>query len=621
MPNALAGEQSPYLLQHAGNPVNWRPWSDEAFKLAREQDKLVFLSVGYSTCHWCHVMAHESFESNKVAEVLNHHFINVKLDREERPDIDALYMNYLQLTTGQGGWPMSLWLDCEGRPVFGATYFPAEDKHGRAGLIRIAHELARVWRDDRTKLLEQGRKVMQHLQQPPEPVSANPIQVDIALDDFLENCHQRFDEQNGGFGGAPKFPRPVILDALMSLAKRESPLDPESTMAWRMTHRTLQAMAQGGMYDHLGGGFHRYSVDRFWHVPHYEKMLYDQGQLALCYLEAWEISGDTSLRLVAEGSLRYMADTLSDEGGAFHAAEDADSFEKEGDDHAIEGAYWTWRDEDIQKLLDPKAAAVFCAAYGVEAQGNARPESDPHGELVGRNTLHRIRSDASLADTFGDSIREIQASLKASHDVLANARCRRPQPHRDDKIITAWNGLAIAAFARGGRLLDESKWTRKAIAAAEFIRKQLQQDGQLYRSWRKKVSPAIAVADDYVFLIYGLLELHRADTNGGWLAWILELQHQLDVKLWDEERQGYVMRPQLDGTTLMTLRSDYDGAEPSANHLSILNLEQLVELTGEERYKRRIEQLMQAGARCLEHTFAVPVLIKALAKRSTRIHG
>ena len=614
MANALTDAQSPYLLQHADNPVDWQPWSDAAFEQARKQDKLVFLSVGYSTCHWCHVMAHESFESEKVAKVLNHHFICVKLDREERPDIDALYMQYLQLTTGQGGWPMSIWLDSRGQPVFGGTYFPAEDRDGRSGLIHICHQLARVWRDDRDKLLEHARKVMDHLQQPPERLPSVNFKAEIALEDYLGNCRQRFDAEHAGFGSAPKFPRPSVLDALMALAHRESPDKPQETRAWTMSHETLLAMARGGMHDHLGGGFHRYSVDRYWHVPHYEKMLYDQAQLAISYLDGWKLSGERRLREVAEGILQYLVDDMKDGAGAFHAAEDADSLERPDDEHAIEGAYWTWRAEEIQSLLEPKDAAIFCAAYGVETDGNARPESDPHGELKGRNTLYEARAPRELTTTFDCSLEEIEKSLEASKATLLGARRKRPLPHRDDKIITAWNGLVIAAFARAGRLLEQEHWSREATAAAEFLRRELWVDGQLYRSWRKTHSPAKAVADDYAFLIRGLLELHQSTPGEGWLDWALELQDQLDATLWDEERQGYVMRPKLQGRTLMTLRNDYDGAEPSANHMALLNLQELVELTGKETYKERVEQLIQAGAPSLKQSFAVPVLVRALSK-------
>lgn len=616
MPNALTGEQSPYLLQHADNPVDWVPWSDEAFRLARQRDKLVFLSVGYSTCHWCHVMAHESFECERVAEVMNHHFINVKVDREERPDIDTLYMQYLQLISGSGGWPMSVWLDSTGQPVFGGTYFPSENRQGRAGFTTVCQELARVWRDDRAKLLDHAKKVMIHLRKKPEPIPQNSFSTEMALEDYLENCRQNFDDELGGFGHAPKFPRPAVLDALMAVAKHQSPKDPESTKAWRMTQRTLTAMAMGGMNDQLAGGFHRYSVDRFWHIPHYEKMLYDQGQLVMSYLEAYEISGDDILKQTAEDILHYLVETMLDNDDAFHAAEDADSLETADSKHAIEGAYWTWRIEEIEKLLEPKDASIFNAAYGVEIDGNARPESDPHGELIGRNTLHRIKTDANLARTFDCSVQDIRDSLKASKATLLEARKKRPLPHRDDKIITAWNGLAIAAFARAGRILKSEKWTKFAKKAAEFLHQELWHDEQLYRCWRQQRASAPAIADDYTFLIQGLLELYQTDGNGDWLIWAEQLQQQLDETLWNTEWQGYVMRPKLEGRVLATMRNDYDGAEPSPNHVAILNLQQLAEITGKDDYSRRAGELIQAGARSLKQTFAVPVLITALAKSS-----
>ncbi len=615
MPNALIGEQSPYLLQHSDNPVDWMPWSDQAFAEARQQDKLVFLSAGYSTCHWCHVMAHESFENEKVAKVMNHHFINIKIDREERPDIDALYMQYLQVTTGQGGWPMSVWLDGEGRPVFGGTYFPPEDKHGRAGFVRICQELARLWRDERSKLLAHADKVMEHLQKIPETEAQN----NHVCSCYLKSCHEIFDVELGGFGGAPKFPRPALLDTLMTLAKQECPNDPESTEAWRMTLRTLQAMALGGMHDHLAGGFHRYSVDRYWHIPHYEKMLYDQGQLATTYLEAWEISGDVWLLRVAEGILSYLSETMLDDSGAFHTAEDADSFETADAQHPIEGAFWTWRAEEIQRLLPPMDAAIFSAAYNIQANGNARPESDPHGELEGRNTLHRVKTDANLAQLYDCSMRAIEDSLATSRATLLAARLKRPLPHRDDKIITAWNGLTIAALAKAGRLLNNKKWLEHATTAAMFFKIQYLDDGDLFRSWRSgKKSSAPAIADDYVFLIHGLIELHHADIEGKWLSWAEELQQKLDDKLWDESLAGYVMRPQLQGKALMTLRNDYDGAEPSPNHLAILNLQQLAKATGMGTYKKQADALLKAACKRITDPFAAPIFVRALANKNDR---
>ena len=455
MPNALIDETSPYLLQHAHNPVEWMAWSEQAFEQARAEDKLVFLSVGYSTCHWCHVMEHESFENERVAEVMNHHFINVKVDREERPDIDATYMAYIQATTGQGGWPMSVWLTPDAKPVFGGTYFPPDDRHGRPGFQRVCHELARLWRDDRDKMESNARAAMEHLRQ---ESSGNAVLRGLPdpkiFGDYLDRCEAMFDPEWGGFGGAPKFPRPVVIRTLMQLGERFGFETDEGKMAWQMTDRTLKAMAAGGMHDQLAGGFHRYSVDRYWHVPHYEKMLYDQAQLAMAYLDGWQISGDESFREVTEGIFRYLMETMRDSGGAFHAAEDADSLPAADAAHKREGAFWTWEAAEISALLRPRDAAIFCAAFGVEAQGNSRPESDPHGELEGQNTLFRAMRDDALANMFDCPESEIRERLAVAAAVLLEARGKRPPPHRDDKIVAAWNGLAIGALARGARLLE-----------------------------------------------------------------------------------------------------------------------------------------------------------------------
>ncbi len=474
MPNALIHETSPYLLQHAHNPVDWRAWGEEAFECARAEDKLVFLSVGYSTCHWCHVMERECFENTRVAQVMNHHFINVKVDREERPDIDATYMAYVQAATGQGGWPMSVWLTPDGKPVFGGTYFPPEDRHGRPGFTRVCHELGRLWRDDRTALQTHAERMMEHLREDArEAAPARGLPGVRVFGDFLDRCEGMFDPEWGGFGGAPKFPRPVVLRALMRMAERYGMNGGEGAMAWGMCDRTLRAMAAGGMHDHLGGGFHRYSVDRYWHVPHYEKMLYDQAQLAMAYLDGWQISGEVLFREVAEGICRYLLETMRDGRGAFHAAEDADSLPAPEAEHPREGAFWTWDAAEIAGLLDPREAELFSAAFGVEADGNARPESDPHGELAGCNTLFRAMRDDELAARFGCPESEIRERLAAAGRRLAAERGKRPAPHRDDKIVTAWNGLVIGALARGARVLERPDWITAAGQAAEFLKREL----------------------------------------------------------------------------------------------------------------------------------------------------
>jgi uncharacterized protein YyaL (SSP411 family) len=612
MANALANETSPYLLQHAHNPVDWQPWSEEAFAQAKKEDRLVFLSIGYSTCHWCHVMERESFENDAIAAVMNENFVCVKVDREERPDIDATYMAFVQATTGQGGWPMSVWLTPEGKPVVGGTYFPPEDRYGRAGFPKLCAEIGRLWKEDHKRMEDSAEKIMDHLR---GEASGDAVLIgmpdDKVFGNFLDRCESMFDPSLGGWGGAPKFPRPVVPRLLQQLADRFGSDEAESAL--QMTSRTLRAMAAGGMHDQLAGGFHRYSVDRYWHVPHYEKMLYDQAQLALLYLESWQATGEERDREVAEDIFRYVLDEMLDPCGAFHAAEDADSLPTPESTEKREGAFWTWESAEIYRLLDARTAAIFCVAFGVEEAGNARPESDPHEELVGQNTLYRAMSLAALAEQFDLSEDEIEAILSKAGKILLAARKRRPPPHRDDKIITSWNGLMIAALARGARLLDRADLLNVAKGALDFIRRELWDGDYLWRSYRGKRGDAPAFAADHAFLISGLIEMHAADGNPEWLSWARGIQGALDAEHWEETRAGYVIRTELAGETLLVIREDYDGAEPAANHVAAENLLKLAMLLDEPAYAKRAEAIFRAEARTAEaQPFAVPVLLGAL---------
>jgi uncharacterized protein YyaL (SSP411 family) len=612
MPNALIDETSPYLLQHAHNPVDWQPWGEAAFARAEAEDKLVFLSIGYSTCHWCHVMERESFENETIAAVMNRHFVCVKVDREERPDIDATYMAFVQATTGQGGWPMSVWLTPQGKPVVGGTYFPPEDRYGRAGFPKLCAEIGRLWKEDRQRMVDSAEKIMAHLRgEADRDAVVVGLPGEKVFGDFLDRCESMFDPALGGWGTAPKFPRPAVPRLLLQLADRFG--GEEAEVALQMTSRTLRAMAGGGMHDQIGGGFHRYSVDPYWHVPHYEKMLYDQAQLALLYLEAWQAGGDDRDREVAEKIFRYVIDELRDPCGAFHAAEDADSLPSARSMEKREGAYWTWEPSEIYVLLDARSAAIFCAAYGVEEGGNARPESDPHEELVGQNTLYRAKALDALAEQFDLPEAEIQSILGKAGKILLAARKLRPPPHRDDKIITAWNGLMIAALARGARVLDRSDLLASAAAAATFIRAELWDGERLWRSYRGKRGDAPAFAADHAFLISGLIEMHGADADPAWLDWAREVQSVLDRDHWDDSRAGYVMRTELAGETLLTIREDYDGAEPAANHVAAENLLKLAVLFDDPAFAKRAEAILRAGAKAAEaQPFAVPVLLGAL---------
>jgi uncharacterized protein YyaL (SSP411 family) len=429
--------------------------------------------------------------------------------------------------------------------------------------------------------------------------------------DYLDTCESMFDPRHGGFGGAPKFPRPTLMLTLMQLRERFPAESDERNMAWDMTGKTLRAIALGGIHDHLGGGFHRYSVDAYWHVPHYEKMLYDQAQLALAYIAAWQVSKDGLFRKTAESTLDYVIAEMCDPGGAFHSAEDADSHRRFGDTHKHEGAFWTWTAEEISSLLDPMPAAIFSMAYGVEAEGNARPESDPHGDLEGQNTLYRALGNDKLAQAFGLPEDEIERLLAESSAKLLAHRAARPKPHRDDKVITAWNGLMIAALAQAAAAFRAEAYLNAVTTAARFIRENLW-DGTLHRSHRGKRGNAKAFPADYAFLIAGLIDLHAVDPSGGWLDWAVELQAVMDRETWSEEKIGYVMSSEMNGATLLTIREDYDGAEPSPNHVAALNLLRLAVLTDTEAFAKRAESLLRTGAGTLEkQVFAAPVLLAA----------
>src|SRR5688572_21442147 len=471
MPNRLAREQSPYLLQHANNPVDWYPWSQDAFAAAREAGKPIFLSIGYATCHWCHVMERESFEDEGVARVLNDLFVSIKVDREERPDVDRVYMTFVQATTGSGGWPMSVWLTPTLQPFYGGTYFPPAARWGKPGFAEILQEIARVWREERDKVLQSAAGIVERLrgfgssgsrgsQVPPAAI------LDRAAGEFAAS----FDARRGGFGSAPKFPRPSELLFLLREHARTGSNEPRD-----MAVVTLRSMALGGMRDHLGGGFHRYSVDADWRVPHFEKMLYDQAQLALAYVEAAQVSGDTFFADVAIDTLDYVRRDLADPGGAFYSAEDADSAPPElpssAAAHKMEGAFYIWTDEEIQEVLGADAE-MFRERYGVRPEGNA--PFDPQNEFTNKNLLYTARPIEEIASATSRSGADVEAALRRARIALLERRSRRPRPHLDDKVLTAWNGLTIAAFARTARVLaGQSRFLEDARRAAQFIRSHL----------------------------------------------------------------------------------------------------------------------------------------------------
>ncbi len=593
--NRLAHEKSPYLLQHAHNPVDWYPWGEEAFAKARRENKPIFLSVGYSTCHWCHVMAHESFESEEVAAIMNREFVNIKVDREERPDVDRVYMTFVQATTGGGGWPMSVWLTPDLKPFVGGTYFPPDDRYAQPGFKKVLERIASAWKQDHEKIAGQGTKIIEALReaQTAESGAAEKIDTKI-LDAAYEQFSRSFDARDGGFGSAPKFPRPVTLNFLSRFYARD-PSSESAKDALEMNLVTLRKMAAGGMHDHLGGGFHRYSVDRYWHVPHFEKMLYDQAQLAVAYLDAFQITQDRQFESVARDVLDYVARDMTSKEGGFFSAEDADSLFEHGKPGHGEGVFYVWTKNEIDAALG-NLAEIFDFHYGVQSHGNAPEGSDPQDEFRGKNVLIERHTAAETAQHFRKSEDEVRQSLARSREELLSIRSKRPRPHLDNKIIGAWNGLMISACARAAQVLDEPRYLESATRAAAFIRTHLWDESKktLYRSYRGGRSDVEGFADDYAFVIQGLLDLYGASLDIEWLKFAIELQETQDRLFFDEKSGGYFSTTGKDASVVLRMKDDNDSAEPAASSVAALNLLRLAQIRGEKQWQGRAEKTIGA---------------------------
>jgi uncharacterized protein YyaL (SSP411 family) len=621
--NRLAREKSPYLLQHAHNPVDWFPWGAEAFEKARRENKPIFLSVGYSTCHWCHVMERESFENEEIAKILNAHFVAIKLDREERPDVDRVYMTFVQATTGGGGWPMSVFLTPDLKPFFGGTYFPPEDKWGRPGFKTVLARIHELWQRDREKLARSGDELVKRLQEMTAVGGAQGRPDATVLDTAFKQFASIYEPSYGGFGGAPKFPRPSVLHFLMRYYARTGKRE-----ALEMTVHTLRKMADGGMHDHLGGGFARYSVDNEWHVPHFEKMLYDQAQLACAYLEAYQLTHDPSFADTARDILDYVLRDMTGKDGQFFSAEDADSPLPNAPSEKGEGAFYVWEQKEIVPALGEDAVAVFIFYYGVKAGGNVA--SDPHGELTNKNVLIVSATIDETAKKFGKSADEIRAMLDQSRKKLFEVRANRPRPHLDDKTLTAWNGLMISALARasvvlgasatnapnrGGDAAPTSKYRDAAVRAALFIEQNLcdKKTGRLLRRYRDGESAIAGYADDYAFYIQGLIDLYEATFDVRWLSRAIELQRKQNELFWDGEHGGFFTTDGSDATVLLRMKEDYDGAEPSPNSVSVLNLLRLAQMTDNAEFRAFAEKTLAAfGSNLQQSPSALPQMLCAL---------
>ncbi|MFO8009942.1 MAG: thioredoxin domain-containing protein [Dehalococcoidia bacterium] len=575
MPNKLAHEKSPYLLQHADNPVDWYPWADEAFRKAREENKPVFLSVGYSTCHWCHVMAHESFEDEQVARLMNDAFISIKVDREERPDIDGIYMTVCQMMTGSGGWPLTIMMTPDKQPFFAATYIPKETRFGRIGMIDLIPKVKDIWINRKSELLESARKITSTVQQISPGTPGEELEAHL-LSSAYEELAARFDSQYGGFGSAPKFPTPHNLLFLLRYWKNT-----HADKAMQMVEQTLQSMRCGGIYDHVGFGFHRYSTDREWLVPHFEKMLYDQAMLVTAYTEAYQATGNPKYEQTAREIITYVLRDMTAPEGGFYSAEDADS---EGE----EGKFYIWSEDEIRQVLGDEADSVI-NTFNISPEGNYREEATR--QETGYNILH-------LKGLLSE---EAESRWKAARQKLFEHRQKRIHPHKDDKLLTDWNGLMIAALSKAAQAFDEPEYAKSARMAADFILNTMRTpEGRLLHRYRDGEAAISAYADDYAFFVWGLLELYEAIFETRYLSTALQLDQDFRKHFWDETQGGFFATPD-DGERLFIRQKEiYDGAIPSANSVAMMNLLRLGRITANSEFEQRAERIGKAFSNDVE---------------------
>jgi len=614
-PNRLIHEKSPYLRQHAYNPVDWYPWSEEAFAKAAAENKPIFLSVGYSTCHWCHVMAAESFADDDVAAILNEHFVSIKLDREERPDIDHIYMTFVQRATGSGGWPLNVWLTPERQPFFGGTYFAPENQGRRPGFTTVLNHLAGLWADDPAKIRAQSDEMLVALTADmAPPPDADAVDWAILRDTTLAGLTERYDPEHGGFDPIEKFPSGPTLEFLIDVAASH-PEEVQRQEAREMLTTTLEALATQGLHDHVGGGFHRYTVDAAWQVPHFEKMLFDQAQIANAMLSAWQLTGREEFRSSVEDTLDYVTRRLADPDGGFYSAEDAVSLPTAESTQTREGAHYTWTAGELAALLPAEDLDLFNAAFGVRAGGNVAPDLDIQNKLVGQNVLHRTHSNEQLAQDFDLAEGEVEQRLRRALALLREAQDARPRPHLDDKIVTAWNGMMISAYARAAQILDQPAYAEVARRGALFLRERLYDEstGMLVRSYREGRRNDIGFAEDYALVIQGLIDLYETDFDVGWLKWALTLQAKQDEVFWDPDTGGYLASDPRDKSVVMRVKVEHDGAEPSATSIAVRNLGRLGALLYDPDLLQRAQAAAASMAPVVERSpTALPQLLASV---------
>jgi len=590
-PNRLITEKSPYLLQHAYNPVDWYPWGKEAFEKARKEDKPVFLSIGYSTCHWCHVMERESFEDEEVAKAMNEAFVSIKVDREERPDIDSIYMRACQRMTGSGGWPLNMIITPDKKPFYAATYIPKESKFGRIGMLEMIPRIKALWSSQRgevEKLAQQSVSALKDVS-----TSGDELNEDI-LHAAYEQLLGMFDEQHGGFGDAPKFPTPHNLTFLLRYWKRTG-----DKMALFMVEKTLSAMRSGGIYDHIGFGFHRYSVDAKWIVPHFEKMLYDQALLALACTEAYQATGKEEYKKTCQEIFTYVLRNMTSPEGGFYSGEDADS---EGE----EGKFYLWTEDEIRSILSEEENELVKRVFNINRNGNF-----PEGKNTRVNIFNLTKSLSEDASFLKLSVEELKERMEAARSKLFNAREKRIHPGKDDKVLVDWNGLMIAALAKGAQAFGEPGYAIAAERAVELILSKMTKDGRLYHRFREGEVAVQAFLDDYAFLIWGLIELYETTFEIRYLQTALRLNNDLLRHFWDEENGGFYFTADDAENILIRKKELYDGAVPSGNSVAMLNLIRLSKMTANPEFEKKAVQIGKAFSRSISQAPAAYTLLMA----------
>jgi uncharacterized protein YyaL (SSP411 family) len=581
--NSLVNETSPYLLQHAHNPVDWYPWGDEALEKAKAEDKPIFLSIGYSACHWCHVMEHESFEDEEVAAYLNEHFVNIKVDREERPDLDDIYMTAVQMMTGQGGWPMTVFLTPDRTPFFGGTYFPRNDNYGRMGFYSLIHRIQETWVSKRDQINESAEKIAEEIRKLNlVGVGGEGAVTEALLAGACKELEYDFDARFGGWGGAPKFPSSPTIALLLRQYRSTG-----DVALLDMATTTLKRMAQGGMYDQLGGGFHRYAVDGQWLVPHFEKMLYDNGQLAQVYLEAYQLTKDPLFKRIAQEIFTYQLRDMTDAGGGFYSTEDADS---EGE----EGKFYIWTYQEIMEHLGEEEGKVFCQYYSVRENGNFSSHEDYHD---GQNILHITRDPSELAAELSITPEALEARMDPLRAKLLDVRGKRVRPGLDDKILTAWNGFMISAMAHGYQVLGDDRYREAAERAARFVLTEMRSDdGMLLRTHRNGESKFPGYLDDHANMVIALTDLYEATFDVEWLKEADTLAQTMITKFWDEEGKGFYSTTDVHKNLIARQKSWHDGSEPSGNSMAALGLLRLAKLLDNADYYANAEDTFKVSA-------------------------